>query len=56
MLAFMLVVCYQYKTFVNIDIIGLNIFLSDLKVTKVTIYLSNRCIAKFVTGVLNILA
>ena len=29
MFALMLVVCYQYITYVNVDIIGLNVLLSD---------------------------
>ena len=44
--AFTLVVCYQYKTFVSIDIIGLNNILSNLKVTKVSVYFNNRHVAK----------
>ena len=41
----MLVVCYQYKTFVNIDVNFLNILLSNLNCTKVAVYFSNCCIA-----------
>ena len=41
----MLVVCYQYNTFLNINIIGSNILLRDLSYTKVAVYNSNRCIA-----------
>ena len=38
MLELILFVCYQYKTFVNIDIIGLNFLLTDLKCIKVAVY------------------
>ena len=38
----MSVVYYQYKIFVNIDIIDLNELLSDLNRSKVAVYFSNR--------------
>ena len=40
----MLVICYQYETFVKIDINGLNVLLSDLSYTQV-VYFNNLCIA-----------
>ena len=55
MFAFMLVVFYQYKAFVVIDIIGLSVLLSNPNCTKVEIYFSNRCIANLSLVYLNIL-
>ena len=45
MCAFILVVCYHYETFVNTDITGLNVIVSDPNCTKIVAYFSNRCIA-----------
>ena len=50
----MLVVRYQYKTFVNIDIIDLNVLLSDLNCEKVAVYFSNRFITHLSLAQLNI--
>ena len=52
----MLLVCHQNKTFVNIAIIIIHILLSDLKVTEVATYFSNRHIASLSLVWLNILA
>ena len=41
----MLVETYQYKTYENINIINLNILLSDLSWTKVEVYFSKHCTA-----------
>ena len=43
----MLIVCYQRKTWVNIDIIDINV-LSDVNSTKIAIYLSKYCIANVI--------
>ena len=43
--ALMLVAYYQYKIFLNFDIIVLNVLLSDLTCTKVAVYFQNRSIA-----------
>ena len=45
MFALMLIVCYQYKAFVNIGIVGLYILLSNLNCTKAAVYFSNHYIA-----------
>ena len=44
MFELMLVACFWYKTFVNIDIND-KCLLSNFNYTKVLIYFSNRCIA-----------
>ena len=41
----MLVVFYQYKTFVNIYVISLSDLLTDLSCTKEAVYFNNSCIA-----------
>ena len=51
----MLLICFQHKTFVNIDINGSNVLLSDLNCRKVVVYISNRCIANLSLVLLNIL-
>ena len=38
-------VCYQYKNFANIDIIGFNVLLRYLSCTKVAVSFSNLWVA-----------
>ena len=51
MCALMLVACYQHKTTINIDIIGLNILYGDLTFIQVLVYRSKRCIAHFLSNI-----
>ena len=45
MCALMLILRYHHKAFVNIDIIGLNVIMSDIHRTNVAVSFSKRCIA-----------
>ena len=49
-----LVVCYQYDIFLNINVIGLKVLLNYLDFTKVAVYSSNRFIANLPPMWLNI--